>query len=291
MAQDIQNYLVDRPITAGPPSRVYQARKFMRRHRAALLAVVAVLAAGTLGVVVATLSFMRGIDRYSAQLTILPHRADTRADLSRWADAQSDFAASLQLQPKDPVMWHHLAVVQLAQDDLDGYRRTCVGLRQLYSREPSTEVLNWTCWTCILAPSPTSAEATEVLEMATKLAAVTPSVSANRTVLGAALYRAGRFGDAVREFTAAEAMPPASNAAPAGTATPYNHLFLAMAHHQLGDANEARRWLDRAASVEAMQPTKRPEGRTPTWNRRVPLDSLRREAQRLLAEPTEGTAR
>ena len=33
MAMDLQRYLADEPVLAGPPSRLYRARKFLRRHK------------------------------------------------------------------------------------------------------------------------------------------------------------------------------------------------------------------------------------------------------------------
>ena len=54
--------------------------------------------------------------------------------------------------------------------------------------------------------------------------------------LGAILYRAGRFEEAVRQLERSVEVHGAGG-------TPYDALFLAMAHHQLGHADEARRWL------------------------------------------------
>jgi hypothetical protein len=33
LARDIERYLADEPVTAGPPSRRYRLGKFVRRHR------------------------------------------------------------------------------------------------------------------------------------------------------------------------------------------------------------------------------------------------------------------
>ncbi len=41
LAADIQRYLEDRPVLASPPSRLYRARKFLRRHRLPALATAA----------------------------------------------------------------------------------------------------------------------------------------------------------------------------------------------------------------------------------------------------------
>ncbi|MCC7142343.1 MAG: serine/threonine protein kinase [Candidatus Eisenbacteria bacterium] len=52
LAADIERYLRDEPVTAGPPSGLYRARKLFRRHRIAVLAGAAVslaLVAGVIG--------------------------------------------------------------------------------------------------------------------------------------------------------------------------------------------------------------------------------------------------
>jgi hypothetical protein len=56
--------------------------------------------------------------------------------------------------------------------------------------------------------------------------------------LGAALYRTGRFGEAVRRLE--EGIQKNK-----GVSGPADWVFLAMAHHRLGHHDEARRWLDR----------------------------------------------
>jgi len=55
LADDIQNYLKDEPLTAGPPSTVYRLRKFVRRNHVLVAAAVVVLAVLVAGVVVSTL--------------------------------------------------------------------------------------------------------------------------------------------------------------------------------------------------------------------------------------------
>ena len=53
LAQDVQRYLRDEPVQAGPPSAIYQLRKLARRHRMALALAAAVLS-GILGITVVT---------------------------------------------------------------------------------------------------------------------------------------------------------------------------------------------------------------------------------------------
>lgn len=51
LADDVQRLLDHRPVVAGPPSALYRARKFVRRHRLAVGAAVLVFAAAAFGVV------------------------------------------------------------------------------------------------------------------------------------------------------------------------------------------------------------------------------------------------
>jgi serine/threonine protein kinase/tetratricopeptide (TPR) repeat protein len=57
-AQDVQRYLANEPVHAGPPSAWYRLRKQMRRHRGPLLAVTAVFLALVAGTVAATLGWV-----------------------------------------------------------------------------------------------------------------------------------------------------------------------------------------------------------------------------------------
>lgn len=54
LAADIRRHLDDEPVLASPPSPIYQARKFVRRHRLPVIAAAAVLLALVGGIVAAT---------------------------------------------------------------------------------------------------------------------------------------------------------------------------------------------------------------------------------------------
>jgi eukaryotic-like serine/threonine-protein kinase len=58
-AMDVQRYLADEPVQAGPPSATYRFRKFARRNKAALLTVVVVMAALVGGTTVSTWQAIR----------------------------------------------------------------------------------------------------------------------------------------------------------------------------------------------------------------------------------------
>jgi len=73
------------------------------------------------------------------------------------------------------------------------------------------------------------------------------------------------------------------------------YFYLAMAHHRLGHAEEARRWLDKAVqgTQQALKSPVEPPGKSrnpdgvilPNWSRRLTLGLLRREAEQLIQTP------
>ncbi|MFB0553335.1 MAG: tetratricopeptide repeat protein, partial [Phycisphaerae bacterium] len=58
-ADDIDNYLIGVPLIAGPPSTVYRLKKFVRRNRALVTGIAAVLAVLVAGIIVSTIFAMR----------------------------------------------------------------------------------------------------------------------------------------------------------------------------------------------------------------------------------------
>src|SRR5262249_49881056 len=67
--------------------------------------------------------------------------------------------------------------------------------------------------------------------------------------LGTALYRAGRWKDAIETLVSADQLL-------GGKHLGHNALFIAMAHWQLGNKEEARRWYDKAVEwMDKNQPT------------------------------------
>jgi len=73
------------------------------------------------------------------------------------------------------------------------------------------------------------------------------------------------------------------------------YFFLAMAHHRLGHADEARRWLDKGihGTEEELKPPSSPpkESNTrtrtipPHWSQKLTLQLFRREAEELIQGP------
>ncbi len=124
IAEDIQNYLEHHPLIAGPESRSYRLRKYLKRNRGPVAAVTVVVLTVTLGVIVATAMFIRA-ERNKRQaiefLSELVAKTNETA-LSQWGrgelpPAESELRLALtragrDLGPNDPItlrLMHNLA--------------------------------------------------------------------------------------------------------------------------------------------------------------------------------------
>ena len=75
-ALDIQRYLSDEPVVAGPPSRLYRFRKYVKRHRLGVSAASIVIAALVTGVVLAFSDYVKAAGQ--RDLVETSHRQATR---------------------------------------------------------------------------------------------------------------------------------------------------------------------------------------------------------------------
>jgi tetratricopeptide (TPR) repeat protein len=95
--------------------------------------------------------------------------------------------------------------------------------------------------------------------------------------LGATLYRAGRFEEAVKR------LGDSVQAGKRGEA-PEDWAYLVMAHHRLGHGQEAHRWLEK---LRAYKP---PDVPGYFWHT-VEVNILRREAEKLIGASKSGAGR
>ena len=157
------------------------------------------------------------------------------------------------------------------------YRRVSNDLLQRFGTGASLRNAREAVWTSVLRPDAVP-DPSQSVRIAEKLVTQEPKVAFYLLSLGAALYRAGRFEEAIQRLNA-------SIAARNDDGVYGDWLFLAMAHHRLGHAAEARQWLDKTLQWEA----KKADAVPVRWNDRMELQFLRREAQELIegkaAEP------
>jgi WD40 repeat protein len=209
-------------------------------------------------------------------------RAEVHAELDHWREAAEDYR-SLGLTEWVINYWHRLALVELASGNRDGYRAACTAmLRQSVGGANGARTANNLAWACSLAPE-TGVDTSQVVSLAEAAVAHrmldsgSPSqLPVTLITLGAALYRAGRYEEAVRRM---------SEAGPAGGVggSPQACLLLAMAHHRLDHADEARSWLARAeAGIRVAEVAARYDPRNSRWSDRLESRLLHREAAALL---------
>jgi WD40 repeat protein len=199
------------------------------------------------------------------------------ARLQRWDEAAGAFEEAIASGAHHVEAHIRRVLFRQLRGDETAYREACRPLLRMF--EPSElvpRVAHDIAWACALG-SGAVADYAPVVHLA-EAAAASRRSSRRLTTLGAVLYRAGRFEKSIRQLSRAVELKGTDG-------TPYNALFLAMAHYRLGHANEARRWLRLGTAVDPIAMRTRDATGDTSWIRRLELEILRREA-RALIEPT-----
>jgi tetratricopeptide (TPR) repeat protein len=145
---------------------------------------------------------------------------------------------------EDYRVWFDVARVRLALNETAGYRAACAHLLERFGHAGHPDDANSIAWVCVLAPDAVT-DPQRPLELAERAVALGPSRYPAKSAdylntLGAALYRAGRYAEAV------ERLSQAVQARVAG-GTGWDWFLLAMAHARAGRPDEARRCYDAGA--------------------------------------------
>jgi eukaryotic-like serine/threonine-protein kinase len=201
-------------------------------------------------------------------------RGEALARSGCWHEAALAFDEAIASGAGHVDAWTRHALLRRAEGDGPGYREACHHLLRAFgetglSRRADDDI----AWACVLGAVAVADESRAV-----RLAevAATSGPAPNRpSTLGAALYRAGRFEEAVRQLDR-------SVEAHGAGGMPFDGLFLAMAYHRLGQAEQARDWLRRGtAAARAAMREANPRGGT-SWIPRLQLEILGREAASLI---------
>jgi serine/threonine protein kinase len=195
--------------------------------------------------------------------------AGTYASWGFWTDAARTYRSLMQSQPGTSGHWWAFAIVSLARDDRESYRRTCQDMLDRFGDAGGTEVGARAAWVCSLKP-----DAGVDLKAAQKLVDP-PSGDLSWAALGALYYRTGHYSQAVEEFEkeGISASPPAFVA--------IVWCFRAMAYHRIGEHEKAREWLAKADQVFEGN------GATARWSHQVLFPVIREEAARVTGVPAE----
>ena len=209
-------------------------------------------------------------------------RGDACAQLGRWDAASTSYSWAVALEPDNAFFWYSYALASLGAGDVEGYRQRCAAMVKRFSQTKDPDAAHWVAWTCVLAPRAV-ADLAKAVRLAEQAVSSKPDEDAYVGTLGAVLYRAGRFDDAIQRLEGLSAGWEKAGKTPTRTSPAYAWFLLAMAHHRLGHADEARAYLERAVKRTEEELGAKPPA---SWNRRLTLRLLRREAEALLAVTT-----
>jgi serine/threonine protein kinase/Flp pilus assembly protein TadD len=202
----------------------------------------------------------KALPEYDAALKLSPQDPQIRLEAHRnrgyyctglrhWREAAAEFTKACELAPDDSYLWRFRAVAHVAAGDVAAYRQACTAMVDRFEKTKDRVTAGNALLVCVLRDD-SLRDMTRLLPL-TRVAA--PLWHWGTWARGAALYRAGRYEESVRRFEAAAKMyrPRA-----------WDWSFLAMAHHRLGHAKEARRclaeaarWIDEANRQELDDPT------------------------------------
>jgi tetratricopeptide (TPR) repeat protein len=187
-----------------------------------------------------------------------PERAASALDaaVSRWPD-------SLELR-----YWQCDAF--LAAGDRIGWERAIASLLDRFQGPLNLVDSEVVAWLCAIGPYTVADRQTPVRLAETAVQGATQTVKADRlNTLGVALYRAGRFVDAIRR------VEESIQVRGGGQGDPADWPVLAMAHQRLGHRAEARRCLERLRDFQ-------PSGNPDQFARELENRLMRSEAEALI---------
>ncbi|MHB8866613.1 MAG: protein kinase domain-containing protein [Pirellulaceae bacterium] len=228
LAEDVNRYLGNLPVEAGPPSKTYRFRKFVSRHRGLLAATSLILLTLVLGTAVSLWQAIRATnaERFAWQQTKIAHNALRAADVAN-EQSQRNRAQALSANGSFlmAVKKYDLALQQF----------------QVAARvDPESPYLNNNfAWFLANCPDDRFANPSYAVELARKAVELVPDEGTFWNTLGVCYYRAGNYSSAIDALERSTAL-----FGEAGVG--FNAMFLAMAHWKLEHHAEANRQYDMA---------------------------------------------
>jgi tetratricopeptide (TPR) repeat protein len=210
---------------------------------------------------------------------LLAARGRLHALCRRWDKAAADFARAVAARPDDPWYVFDAAGLHLLAGDIAAYQRYCRSWVERFAKTDEGAEASALALVCGYAPVP-PVDPARLVEWGQKAVAAQPERPWYHHALGLGYYRAGQFQEAVQHLNAANT----SDWEWRGVSWP----VLAMAHHRLGNAAEARQWLMKARQwLDAATPKEEgaPAVGFPILEDWLTAHILQREAESLLKEP------
>jgi tetratricopeptide (TPR) repeat protein len=221
------------------------------------------------------------IAAFRATVSLQPENVRALLDLGSalgwkrsYAEAVAHFGKAKRLQPNSFAAGYYEAMALLGAGGVEAHRRVCASLLARFARPGRPPGAGWALRACLTAPG-AGADTGELARLAELAVKAGPG---NERLLPAALYRDGKHESAVRHF---EALARGRRAGPLRASDWY---VLAMAHHRLGHAAEARNCLGLGGRWFEWADRGPVPGRRWHWFERVEAEQLRREAEALLEQ-------
>jgi len=202
----------------------------------------------------------------------------------------------LVYRPDGPELYG-CALLYLATGDTNGYRTTAAQIVAHLEKVVAGRGA-FLARACTLAPDAVTNYA-PLLAVATNALAGQTNATESRYelhTLGALLYRAGRYPEALAQLTEAYQLGPPAKPYAEKTLPVRGAYFLALTHARLGHTNEAFEWFRRASSLDPFAGgTRGPDAANVLWWYRLTLQLLRAEAESVLharaPQPTSSSRR
>jgi serine/threonine protein kinase/WD40 repeat protein len=218
---------------------------------------------------------VRAVER-GAETPVVVRLAEAQAAAGEWPQAAGTYARATSQASVPFTAVYRYALACLKAGDSAAYRRTCQALIRSLGPAPDPHLANGLAMMCVLGPDAvTDWTAVErVMEQALAAVAAADLPAAEKGAVrhaflntyGAVLLRAGRSRDAVARLREGLAAAP-------GEGTWQDWLFLAAAHHRLGELDEARDCFQKFVRL-------RPPSRPFSWDA-VEADLLQVEVEAL----------
>jgi serine/threonine protein kinase/WD40 repeat protein len=196
------------------------------------------------------------LDFGAFDLGLLPgpyrRRASELAAIGSWTEAAELQAKALELDPTDHFAWHNDSVLRLKTGDVEGYRRVCREMLERFGGTDDPNIAERTAKTCCIGPDAVSdyRPVVQLAERALNLLDVHGHRRAFLLARGMADYRCGNYEGAVdwlhQSFATGKQTPLLDALA---------NLFLAMAHHRLGEFKDAQVAFAQAKALAEKSPS------------------------------------
>jgi serine/threonine-protein kinase len=213
----------------------------------------------------------------------LRFRGDLWARTGRWKEAAADFSKLIELEPENHENYHLLAPLLVQSGDLDAYRRHCAQVAKRFGKTNDPTIAERMTKDCLILPS-SGADLDIVADMADSAIAADPDhwgATFFQFAKGLSEYRQGHFTSAVQRMQKVLATPGEFEFRDAEA-----HLVLAMAHHQLKQADEARAALAEGSAIIDAKPKVGSGALGVDWNDWLIAHALRIEARDLIEGQT-----